>query len=569
MKNLIIRTICLALCALFLCSCAATKTSKYHPDIPADTLPDNIPTNWELYQGDIYDITAAGFELYKLIYPNADVAWSSMGIAREGFSVDCGGLDMERLAASGIVPEHAILEYAEDIIDSRLSHNIPRAPKTEGQFKDGVTMRVEHEAYPPCADYIEFTLECERNFSFDYSEELYKYVDGEWNWVARTYYARAGLGGMFDISLDAGVPETRQLRSFSNKLGVGLYRLDIWPHISGYDEIYSAEFVVKEDAEPLEPLPLPEKDTKRGYPLNFFWQCELPENCTALTMTEQIEWPVEACSYSVASGWSNDNATIARELLGEDCTYDAETDTYTAGAKTLRIGEADAELSDSAPQARVMELLKDEVCDFSSSRGTVNPKIDLDIALRHMVGQVQMIHRSCSPANGILNFALKDYLTAKKEELSPEEYAAQYAELEEVQYLFKQKLAYYSAAPMVSAVDEFGCTSVNGGGISGPEVYGISIDGDVVAISMRRMFGSIAANEDTAATVSPYDAADAILPELWNIEQEFSITGAKFEYAYHGEDHSVLHPTWVFTVECADGSELYFGVDALTGELVK
>lgn len=568
MKIRIVRIICLALCLLLLCACGQTAVECYDDGIPPDELPRNIPANWELYQGDIYDITSAGFELYKLIYPNADVAWSSMGIAREGFTVDCGGLDMERLDASGILPERAILEYAEDVIDSRLSHDIPRAPKTEGRFKDGVTMRVEREAYPPCADYIEFTLECERNFSFDYSEELYKYVDGEWQWVARTYYARAGLGGMFDISLNAGVPETRQLRSFSNKLGVGLYRLDIWPHIPGTDEIYSAEFVVKEDAEPLEPLPLPEKDTKRGYPLNFFWQCELPENCSALTMTEQIEWPVKACSYSVASGWSNDNATIARELLGEDFAYDAETDTYTAGTKALRIGEAEAQLTDSAPQARVMELLKDEVCDFSSSRGTANPKIDLDIALRHMVGQVQMIYRGCSPANGVLNFALKDLLAAKKEELSPEEYAAQYAELEEVQYLFKQKLAYYSAVPMVNAEEEFGCTSVNGGGISGPEVYGISIDGDVAAISMRRMFGSIAANGDTAATVSPYDAAAAILPELWKIEQEFSITGAKFEYAYHCEDYSALHPTWVFTVECADGSELYFGVDALTGEPV-
>lgn len=256
-------------------------------------------------------------------------------------------------------------------------------------------------------------------------------------------------------------------------------------------------------------------------------------------------------------------------MLGEDFAYDAETDTYTAGTKALRIGEAEAQLTDSAPQARVMELLKDEVCDFSSSRGTANPKIDLDIALRHMVEQVQMIYKGCSPANGVLNFALKDLLAAKKEELSPEEYAAQYAELEEVQYLFKQKLAYYSAVPMVNAEEEFGCTSVNGGGISGPEVYGISIDGDVVAISMRRMFGSIAANGDTAATVSPYDAAAAILPELRKIEQEFSLTGAKFEYAYHCEDYSALHPTWVFTVECADGSELYFGVDALTGELVK
>ncbi len=570
MKKRIIRIICLVLCALLLCSCAPAETLNYDPGIPDDTLPPDIPANWELYQGDIGNVVHSCFELYKLIYPNAYIiTGTSMGGGKEGFEVRCAGSDIARFEASGILPDKVVLDYYEgNSFDPRLPHDIPRRPKTKVEFEDGVTMQMVRAEIPPYTDYIPFIMESESDKAFNCDEDLYKYVDGEWQWCPRAYYARLALGGLYDYRLKAGATENINVTLYANKLGVGLYRIELGSYDIEAGEEYWVEFAVTEDAEPLEPLPKDEKTVKKGYPLNFFWQCELPENCTALTMTEQVSWPVEACSYSVESGWSNDDATIAKKLLGEDFAYDAAADTYTAGTKTLRIGEAEMKLCDSSPQARAMELLKDEVCDFSSSRGTANPKIDLDIALRHMEGQVQMIHRSCSPANGILNFALKDYLTAKKEELSPEEYAEQYAELEEVQYLFKQKLVYYSAVPKVNDDDEFGCTSVSGGGISGPEVYGISIDGDVAAISMRRMFGSIAANEDTAATVSPYDAAAAILPELWKIEQEFAITGAKFEYAYHGEDYGALHPTWVFTVECADGSELYFGVDALTGEPV-
>ena len=55
--------------------------------------------------------------------------------------------------------------------------------------------------------------------------------------------------------------------------------------------------------------------------------------------------------------------------------------------------------------------------------------------------------------------------------------------------------------------------------------------------------------------------------ELEKIKQEFSIVGAEYVYAYHGEDTTTLRPTWLFTVEVGE-SEKYFAVDAITGELL-
>lgn len=571
MKKRTIQIICLLLCALLLCSCAPEETPKYDPGIPDDTLPSDIPANWELYKGDIYDITAAGFELYKLIYPNAYISWSGMGMGRDGFQVDCAGVDKAKFAASGILPDGVNLgKIVTDMMDPRLPHEIPRQPETKVEFDDGVTMRMERAEYPPYADHIQFVIESDSNRAFDCNEHLYKYVDGEWKLCPRSYYARLALGGLYDYKLTAGEPKNVNVTIFANKLGVGLYRLELGSYDIKEGEEYWVEFVVTEDAEPLEPLPVKEKDTNEGYPLNFFWQCKLPENCTALTMTAQIEWPVEASSYLVSPGWSRNEEDMAKELLGEGYTYDAETDTYRLGTKTLSISDTDVLLTDSDPQVQVMELLIPDACELDDDRrGTQHYNYTaLNAALRYITGTRAMKNRACEPANGVLNFALKDFLTAKKEELPQGEYDEQYAPLEEVQYLHKQKLGYYSASPVMSDAAESACTSAVGEGFSGPDIFGMAIDGKIVALKVNNMFGSIAANDDSAPVVSPYEAAAAVLPALRKIKQEFSITGARFEYAYYGEDYTTLHPTWVFTVECADGSELYFAVDAHTGELV-
>ena len=75
------------------------------------------------------------------------------------------------------------------------------------------------------------------------------------------------------------------------------------------------------------------------------------------------------------------------------------------------------------------------------------------------------------------------------------------------------------------------------------------------------------ANEDEAELIWPYEAAAIVLPELFDIEGEFILSGAAMVYAVQNGEAGTLRPTWVFTVE-QNGVSRHFAVNAVTGEMV-
>jgi len=568
MKRRIVRIICLALCLLLLCACGQTAVECYDDGIPPDELPRNIPANWELYQGERLYVVNACFELYKLIYPNAYIlTGSSMGGSKEGYTVVCYGSDIARFEASGILPDGVILDYHPEgnSFDPRLPHDIPRKPETKVEFDDGVTMKMERKEYPPYADYIPFVIESETDKYFNCDEDLYKYVDGEWKWCPRTYYARLALGGLYDYKLKAGEPQTINIRLYANKLGVGLYRIELGSYDIEAGEEYWVEFSVTEDAKPLEQLPQDEKTTNRGYALNFFWQCKLPKNCTALTLAErQIEWPAEACSYSVTNLWEGREALVAKKLLGEDYSFNAESGEYISGTKVLRLQEGGLTLENSDIEVSAVKLAyecADVVAPSGNNAGKLYSALDI-------ITRGRKFDYSCeNPSNGAVNFALKDALEEKRAELSEEEYNAGYSKFESVHFVFGRTFGLYSGGMIMPDKAETRCATVSGGGISGASVQGIVIDNEIAELTLSGVGSKLNANDDAAPVVSPYDAAAAILPELEKIKQEFSIVGAEYVYAYHGEDNTTLRPTWLFTAEVGE-TKRYFAVDAITGELL-
>lgn len=81
-------------------------------------------------------------------------------------------------------------------------------------------------------------------------------------------------------------------------------------------------------------------------------------------------------------------------------------------------------------------------------------------------------------------------------------------------------------------------------------------------------------NEDWAEVISPYKAAEIVLPELFKLENAMVITDVSYTLAYHNGDRSCVRPSWVFILagdkeklsERVEG--IIITVDALTGELV-
>lgn len=365
MKRRIAKLICILLCLLLLGCCG-----RY------------IPANWKLYAGDPWNVAGACLELYKMLDPDAYIGISGMG----GNTLRCYGVDEKRFEASGMLPEGITLDYHEDEIDPRQSHEIPRPPESETQDKLGGVLRMERSEYPLFPEYVRFTWEREGKYVWTTElNSVSKYVDGQWHIIDQNFNSIAMIwSGLKEEKTYLGTEP-------NNCLGEGLYRISL------IDSGLYLEFIVTEDAEPLEPLPPSHKPTERAFALNFFWQCELPENCRSLAMPGKIEWPKESSSYTAAPWLKADAEHILRELPEEGFT----------------------------------------------------------------------------------------------------------------------------------------------------------------------------ANDDASPTVSPYEAAAAVLPGLREIEQEFSVTAAEFCYAYHGDDHTALRPTWLFRVTCSDGSEEQFAVDAHSGRLTE
>ena len=247
--------------------------------------------------------------------------------------------------------------------------------------------------------------------------------------------------------------------------------------------------------------------------------------------------------------------------------YDAASGEYTSGTKVLRLYEGGLTLENSDIEVRAVKLAR-EYADFDA-----NTVADSGSGRMHSVLEIIMRGRdfsySCeSLANGVVNFGLKDALEEKRAELSKEDYNAGYSEFESLNFAYGRTFALYSGGMVMPDELKTACSAVSGGGISGASVSAIVIDYDVAEMTLSGVGSKVEANDDAAPVVSPYAAAAAVLPALEKIKQEFSIVGAEYVYAYHGEDTTTLRPTWLFTVECKDGSEQYFAVDAISGVLI-
>lgn len=73
-------------------------------------------------------------------------------------------------------------------------------------------------------------------------------------------------------------------------------------------------------------------------------------------------------------------------------------------------------------------------------------------------------------------------------------------------------------------------------------------------------------NEDLKEVISPYEAAEILLPELQKLEGDVLISDVEYRLEWPDEETDMLCPVWRFTVE--QGEEvIYFLVESRTGEL--
>lgn len=74
-------------------------------------------------------------------------------------------------------------------------------------------------------------------------------------------------------------------------------------------------------------------------------------------------------------------------------------------------------------------------------------------------------------------------------------------------------------------------------------------------------------NDDLKKTISPYEAAEIVLPELKKLEGELLITNVEYTFMLHDKAENTVCPVWRFTVEQGEET-LYFIVESRTGELL-
>ena len=73
-------------------------------------------------------------------------------------------------------------------------------------------------------------------------------------------------------------------------------------------------------------------------------------------------------------------------------------------------------------------------------------------------------------------------------------------------------------------------------------------------------------NDDLKAVISPYEAAEILLPELQKLEGDVLISDVEYRLAWPDTETDMLCPVWRFTVE-QEEEVMYFLVESRTGEL--
>ena len=184
------------------------------------------------------------FQDYSVQNPDADVWYSGSMICRgddgrEYLRVDCYGVDLPELEASGFLPKGTVLDYPEPSFNQKEAHPCPHEPEWEKKYwseerEDAVTLTMGRPVYPLYPDCVEVTVNCGKGFTRDVFS-FRKYVDGEWQPVMRVFVVP-----MIMQYVEAG--ETAFQAATRSKLGPGLYRLYV-------NQEYWVEFQVSSEAE--------------------------------------------------------------------------------------------------------------------------------------------------------------------------------------------------------------------------------------------------------------------------------------------------------------------------------
>jgi len=174
--------------------------------------------------------------------------------------------------------------------------------------------------------------------------------------------------------------------------------------------------------------------------------------------------------------------------------------------------------------------------------------------------------------------ALRRMLDYYESTLPEAEFQQKYGDLDEIELQYEYD--FYCIAPLVP--DAAGTAITEGAyndKISGAEIYAVCAGGELLALEYRNAPSALTANDDSAEVVSPYKAAKAVLPKLFDIDEDISLVSAEFAYSYRDGDTDTLYPTWIFTVADERPSTFkekitvenytHFAVDAHSGKLVK
>ena len=564
-----IKIISLVLCVLLLCSCGQAAPAKETHTLPAAYLKNSAVSN------QIHYLFRASVELYCLNNPGAYVTAGGSGFGAEGFNGSVYGPDCEDFVNS---------EYALDMkydcypgsFDPRDSHPIPWEPQSEITFDDGVTLTMERSIYPIGPEYVSLTMKCEEEVGYGDGTSLQKYVDGEWKYINNGLVVLAMLYHLYPDN-----PKTFYSSHDTKWLGEGLYRMSVPAEYPKED--YYVEFAVSADAEPME---LPEKRYDSGYSANFFYRSPLPINCTVGMASEQ-KWPLEACSYTAEYEKEYDEERLAELILGE---YDGGNGVYTSGDKTLTFKDG-ISLTNSSAEFQIVST----AFPYTSSRFT--PEEFQEVGIRKellfsgyprkaipeelsFLGELggEYLVREYSLRGYELKANFDKMLKYYENILPAEEFEQKYGGLEE-QTLGRWEYKFYCLSAVTEDTADTAIADGSYGDIiKGTEIYAVCADGELIAFEYHGVPTELTPKGKTKELVSPYDAADAVLPELFKYDGEIVLSDAELVYAYRNERSDTLRPVWVFTVEQKTPSpykeklkvsnHTYYAVDAFTGKLL-
>ncbi len=163
------------------------------------------------------------WESYRAENPEADVYPVSWTGYREGahwvLRVDCDGVDIPALEASGLLPDCVRLSYDHEKFNQKQAHPIPREPESTRYYDGGSTViAMEQADWPLYPDELRFTVKS--GHAIQYNPWVEKWADGDWHNV------RSAISGTLEMHWIEEEENSFPLEYYA-KLGPGLYRLNI------------------------------------------------------------------------------------------------------------------------------------------------------------------------------------------------------------------------------------------------------------------------------------------------------------------------------------------------------